>query len=164
MFGEDHVICPDLPMDPDGVIAKIATIVHENNEYPIVFVGTSLGGFYANYFSNRYDAPCVLVNPSTRPSQTMVARLGLNTNYATGEQFEVTDKHIALFAAMEYAIEQTQNGGLIDMFLANDDDVLDYELAIQNIPYTKSTTITPDGGHRYDQHWDLVMKKISEIV
>jgi predicted esterase YcpF (UPF0227 family) len=161
-YGDDAVISPDLPMDPDAVIAKIATIVHENKEYPIIFVGTSLGGFYANYFAQRYDAPCVLVNPSTSPSKTMAARLGKHTNYVTGQEFEITDRHVATFAAMEDAIKD-QNGALISLFLAEDDDVLDPTIAMQYFPFTRTKVVTKDGGHRFEKHWDAVVDHIRTI-
>lgn len=163
VFGDDAVISPDLPMDPDEVIAKIATIVHENKEYPIIFVGTSLGGFYANYFAQRYDAPCVLVNPSTKPSVTMAKRLGKNTNYVTGAEFEITDRHIATFEAMEHAVED-QNGALISLFVAEDDDILDPSIALQYFPFTKTKVVTKDGGHRFEKHWDTVVDYIKTLA
>jgi predicted esterase YcpF (UPF0227 family) len=163
-YGEQSVVCPDLPTDPDAVIALVTAIVLENKDYPLIFVGTSLGGFYANYFAQRFDAPCVLVNPSTKPSVTMRARLGKNTNYATGDTFEVTAHDLALFAAMEYATEQDQNGALISLFLAEDDDILDPAVAIKAFPYTKTKVITKDGGHRYEQHWTTVVDYIKTLA
>jgi hypothetical protein len=163
VFGDDHVISPDLPIDPDAVIEVVSTIIRENEDYPIVFVGTSLGGFYAHYFSTKFDAPCVLVNPSTEPDVTMVARLGVNKNYSTGKDFVVEEEFLAKWKAMKAEIENGQNGGLIDLFLAADDDVLDSVVAKRNIPFAKSLTETADGGHRYDLHWDKVIEKLKEI-
>jgi predicted esterase YcpF (UPF0227 family) len=163
-YGEQSVISPDLPMDPDSVIAMIATIVNANVDYPLIFVGTSLGGFYANFFAQRHDAPCVLVNPSTKPSVTMRARLGQNINYTTGATFQVTAHDLALFAAMEYATEEAQNGALISLFLAEDDDVLDPTVALKAFPYTKTKIITKDGGHRYEKHWATVVDYIKTLV
>jgi predicted esterase YcpF (UPF0227 family) len=162
VFGENAVISPDLPIDPDDVIAMVGNFVHESKRYPIVFVGTSLGGFYANYFAQRYDAPCVLINPCTQPSKTLVARLGKNKNYLTGQEFEITERHLTTFAAMEHAIED-KNGALISLFLSEDDAVLDPAIALQYFPFTKTKVVTKDGGHRFEKYWDTVIDHIKTI-
>ena len=52
-FGDDKVIAPDLPFDPDEVVSLVYDVVRNfmKNRKPdekLVFVGTSLGAFYAN--------------------------------------------------------------------------------------------------------------------
>lgn len=164
IFGEDHVISPDLPIDPHAVIELINSLVHDNKDFPLVFVGTSLGGFYAHYFSTKYDAPCILVNPSTEPHITMKERLGKNINYSTGEEFWVTEDLLEKWDKMEDIIAFDQNGANIHLFLAEDDDVLNPAIAKKNIPFTKSTTVTFDGSHRYDKHWDMIIDKLKTIT
>jgi uncharacterized protein len=34
-------------------------------------IGNSLGGFWANYFSLRYEIPALLINPAVTPSKTL---------------------------------------------------------------------------------------------
>jgi predicted esterase YcpF (UPF0227 family) len=164
VFGDDHVEAPNLPINPRSVVEMVQSIVKNNKDEPIVFVGTSLGGFYAHYFSTKFDAPCVLVNPSTEPHITMRERLGKSKNYATGEDFWVTEDFIDEWEAMATEIAFDQNGANIHLFLAADDDVLNPEVARKNIPYIKSLTVTEDGGHRYDLHWDKVIEAIKTIA
>jgi uncharacterized protein len=164
-FGDDNVIAPDLPPDPLKVyelVREIAGKVPKTEK--LIFVGTSLGGFYAHLFGQMMDCPCVIVNPSTRPSMTMAARLGSNTNLATGEQFDVTEDHLATFGQMEEYIESSSNGALVSLFLAADDAVLDHKLALEDVPYHKTIVITPDGGHRYEAHWDKVIDEVRSII
>lgn len=164
-FGDDKVIAPDLPADPNEVLALISDICADvEQDEKLVFVGTSLGGFYANFFAQLFDCPCVIVNPSTRPTKTMAARIGPNTNLASGETFDVTMAHIEAFQGMENYIKQTSNGALISLFLAEDDAVLDYRLALEDIPFRKTTYITPDGGHRYEANWDQVIAEVRSII
>lgn len=164
-FGEDNVIAPDLPADPGAVLDLVRGITSTlDHDEKLVFVGTSLGGFYANFFAQLYDCPCVIVNPSTRPSKTMAARLGQNTNLVTGETFDVTADHIAAFQGMENYIKQSSNGALVSMFLAEDDAVLDYRLALEDIPFCKLVVKTQDGGHRYESHWDQVIDEVRNII
>ena len=163
-FAGNRVIAPDLPADPRAVISLISDLVHAGpHDEKLVFVGTSLGGFYALYCAQYFDAPCIVVNPSTRPSETIGARLGTNRNHATGLDFEVTAGHIAAFAEMEQYIAQNSNGALINLILAHDDDVLDYRTALVNIPYRKRLLQFPDGGHRFEEHWDEVVRVTQDV-
>lgn len=157
VIGKDNVFSPDLPFDPQQVEGLVAGIVKNTTAYPIVFVGTSLGGFYANYFANKYDCPCVLINPSTRPSNSMRERMATpQHSYATGEEIVITEQHLAKFKAMEEYLKDAQNGSLINLFLAEDDEVIPYEQTEEDIPYSALKTIKPQGGHRFSEHWGAV--------
>jgi predicted esterase YcpF (UPF0227 family) len=164
-FGEDNVVAPDLPVDPLDVMELVRDIMHNiPKDDKVVFVGTSLGGFYANLCAQAFDCPCVIANPSTRPSKTMAARIGQNTNLATGATFDVTNDHVVTFGQMEREIEKQSNGALISLFLAADDAVLDHRLALEDIPHRRMTYITPDGGHRYELHWNKVIDEVRHIL
>lgn len=164
-FGADSVFSPDLPIDPTQVIAIVSEIVSKVTHFPIVFVGTSLGGFWANYFAQKYDAPCVIINPSLHPSRTMSTRIGIAcVNYNTGVAFDVTQDHVDQYVACETAIANNTNGALINVFLARDDDLLNYRETLHAIPFAASTEITDTGGHRYDALWHTVIEKVKKIV
>jgi predicted esterase YcpF (UPF0227 family) len=163
-FGEDQVISPDLPTDPVAVIELITKLVHEAPKDKLVFVGTSLGGFYANYCSQLFDVPCVIVNPSTRPSVTMLPRVGINKNMATGAEFEITSDHISTFKVMEQYIRENSNGALINWLIAEDDVVLDYRVAEQDIWFSKRKFKFPDGGHRFESNWSAVINCVKDVL
>jgi hypothetical protein len=61
-------------------------------------VGTSLGGFWANYFSEKYNISCVLINPSLRPMITLQKYLGENVNFYTAERKILSMQHIDLYS------------------------------------------------------------------
>ena len=48
-----------------------------------LFIGSSLGGFYASYFAEKFDSKAVLINPASNPYLGMKMYLGKNTNYST---------------------------------------------------------------------------------
>lgn len=152
-FGEDNVISPDLPIDPEAVIELINGIISDLDDN-VLFVGTSLGGFYAHYFASHYNKQCVLINPSIHPSESLKKRLGINRNYSTKEKFELTENHLDSFHDMEVE----KDGYFANIFIAKDDDVID---PYQSIDYFESRgsyiIATDDGGHRYDLHWDKVI-------
>jgi hypothetical protein len=147
-FGDDNVVYPDLPTNADATEAILDKIVKENTNFPIVFVGTSLGGFWANYIAQKYDIPCVIVNPCFKPSISL-KKYGENVDG---------------YAQREVWLENNTNGNLISLFVAKNDTVLSAKEMLAAYPHTASTTILKDGGHRFDIHWNLVVDKVSEIV
>ena len=169
-FGNDQVIAPDLPFDPNEVYTLVNAIVREKyfNNPPstgrLIFVGTSLGAFYANYFGHLFDCPAVLANPSVRPSQTLRDRLGPNKSFMSGEEFLVSIAHLNTLESMRDYITQNYASNLINLFLAKDDEVIPYQAALDEFKFVNSVCVTEDGGHRYNKNWNLVVDKIEELL
>lgn len=163
-FGREQVLSPDLPVDPREVATLLDRTLEPLAADGAVLVGTSLGGFYADYMSQRWKVPCVLVNPSTTPSQTLGRRTGWHTNLVTGVRFELLPEYARTWAKMEMELVDRRDGCLVNLFLAEDDAVLPYGTALQHIRNPAFSCVTPDGGHRYETHWDLVMDRIAVLV
>lgn len=165
VYGEDHVHAPDLPISPDNVKSIVDDIVRNITNFPLVFVGTSLGGFWANYFAQLYDAPCVIVNPSTTPSVNMLGRVGQPMiNYKTGDMITVTLDDVAAYVRCEVEAAEDFNGALVNLFVARDDDVIDCESTLKRLPFTKTCVVTDTGGHRYDTLWHTVIERVQELA
>lgn len=157
-FMNTTVLAPDLNVVP---IRQVWKLLQEING-ELIFVGTSLGGFWANYFAQATNSRAILVNPSVTPSTTLK---GVETtNYKTGKAVIVTDDDIEALADAERAIALTYNGSLIDLFLAADDDVLPYLPTLTALKGYNSAHITHDGGHRYNDNWDLVLNKLATLL
>jgi predicted esterase YcpF (UPF0227 family) len=163
-FGSARVLSPDLPIDPREVCAMIDPIIRCATSDPAILVGTSLGGFYASYFSQRWRLPCVLVNPSTVPSATIGSRPGTYKNFATGVELEVRPEFAPIWASMEADIKANLDPALVSLFLAEDDDVLPLAEALRRLAGAAFKLVTPDGGHRYSDHWDKVVDRIAALM
>ena len=61
-----------------------------------LFIGSSLGGFYATYFAEKLGSKAVLINPASNPYLGMEMYLGKNTNYSTNEEFFLTKKDLEI--------------------------------------------------------------------
>lgn len=155
-FGTKNVIAPDLPLDPEQTISLVTALVTADKKEKFIFVGTSLGGFWANYFGQMFQSECVIVNPMLIPGDAFVSRIGtIVTNYTTGEKTEITTEIVKSFKSAQTEV-MSPNLDLITMFLAADDDVIDYRTTLEQLPGV-DTYITEDGGHRYETHWDNVV-------
>jgi predicted esterase YcpF (UPF0227 family) len=162
-FNSYTVIAPDLPVNPIEVEKLVDDLIKECTDYPIILVGTSLGGFYANYFAHKFNIQCFLINPSTNPSKTLERKLGDNINYATKEHFEFKEEYLKRYSEMETLINKSIDCNLITLFLSRDDDVIDYQSTLKVLTKCK-TVITDDGGHRFEKHWNLVIDQIKETL
>jgi len=167
-FGTDNVLAPDLPLDPDAVEKLVDGLVTQTmleTPPPLIFAGTSLGGFWANYFAQQWNAPCVMVNPSLTPSKTMWEKAGqFVPNYKTGVLMPVLKKYAAKFEKREAFLRGNTNSNLLHLFLAKDDNVLPYEQTLAGLPSVASCTVTETGGHIFTSQWDLVVEKIRELI
>lgn len=99
------VSAPDIDIDPD--IAEpylIDFIKAEANQHTsiggkrIVFVGTSLGGFWAARMCELFDGAAVLINPAMHPEVSLRKFIGPYTNYSTGEQKILTAEMVDKYA------------------------------------------------------------------
>ena len=88
-FKEHKVYGPDLPAAPMKVVEEITSLIESISD-PCYFVGTSLGGFYAYYFSAKYDRPCFLFNPSLQPHLTLHRGIGHFKTFTKGRDYHLT--------------------------------------------------------------------------
>lgn len=74
MFPKEDIISPQLPYTdetPENIIAMISELVQGDDD---IFVGQSLGGWYADKLSRKFSRPCVLTNPCYYPHKLDLIR------------------------------------------------------------------------------------------
>ncbi len=85
-------IAPQIPYAPVCAIDLLKGLVDAVDQP--VFIGSSLGGYYANYLAEYYGCKAVLVNPAITPHRLLSAYLGLQKNNYTGETYTLTEQHM----------------------------------------------------------------------
>ncbi len=136
--------------DPHAAIAQLETTVREC--FPnggARLIGSSLGGFYAQYLASRdRNARAVLINPALNPQQQLRPAVGPNTNYVTGERFEFTNEQHAALSVYDVTAEAL--AGRILVLVDEDDEVIPYQHAVEK--YRKVSTVKryPGGSHRFE--------------
>ena len=123
-----QILIPDLDNDIENAYHQIDKII--KSESPSSIIGSSLGGFYATYFSDKYKLPCVNINPAVPPID-MSEYLGENQNYSTGEKFVINKDHLNLLGEMSEKIKVLKRPGNFMTLIQSGDEVLDYKLAIR---------------------------------
>ena len=91
-------ICLHIPNIDNSIeksFIQLERLVEENGGDKL-FIGSSLGGFYASYFAEKFDSKAVLINPASNPYLGMEMYLGKNTNYSTNEEFYLSKKDLEI--------------------------------------------------------------------
>jgi len=163
-FGSSHVVSPNLPVDPDQVENIIDELVQKYSNESIVFVGTSLGGFWANYAAQKYSFPCVIVNPAACPSISLKKYMTATINkFYIGEIHKITQEILDGYDKREQWVGDNTNPLLINLFAAEDDNIINFKQTLLAFPLTNCTIIKSTGGHQFIQHWGEVMRKVRQI-
>ena len=105
---------------PQAAAAGLADLYRAHGADRPVLVGTSLGGFYANYLSRMLEAPAVIVNPALYPS-TSLAKYGESAEtlagYAELERQEAAlrskPNRIVVLGSHDELLDHTKNGLLL---------------------------------------------------
>jgi len=133
-------VCPALPPHPQGAVQAIEAEVARHAAPPI-FVGSSLGGFYATHFAERLGVRAILINPAITPYVGLQAYLGTQTNLYTGETYDLMRADLECLRAL--AVERIDPERYL-LLLETGDDILDWREAARK--YEGARTVIRDGG------------------
>ena len=153
------IIIPDLNNNFQKAISQIELLI-KNNDKPISFIGSSLGGYFAAYFADIYNAKAILVNPAIPPLRDFDDYLGENKNYSTGEKFNIKKEDIKFLRGLSKKEYINKENTLI--LMESGDEVLPYK---ETSEYFKGCyiDIVFGGSHSYES-MQIKLKKISDFL
>jgi predicted esterase YcpF (UPF0227 family) len=132
-----------------------------------IFVGTSLGGFYAGACASAFDVPCVLINPVVSGSffQTVGAIIKdvPMKNYVTEQMSSLTQPVLDSYSDLAlYDLHYEYKPLLL---LDADDELIDSQQSLNALKdvVSKSSVYYPGGSHRFD-HIDLALPVIQNYL
>lgn len=127
----------------------IARLRRENPQDPkLMLVGSSLGGFWAQYLAPELGARIVLINPSMQPDETLARHVGRYRNEATGGETVLTAEDVR--ALRDYRVEPCNPRVPTLVLLDAGDEVLDYRIAEGEFRGCGETRVYPGGSHRFE--------------
>ena len=139
------IIIPDLDDNFEKAHLQIEKLISDNGP-EIVFMGSSLGGYLALYYSQIHEVRVVLINPAIPPLSGCEIHLGENENYATGKKFMIKKDDLSFIRSLHHEkINKPEN---ILVLLESGDEVLNY---IETTAYFKAShiDIIYGGNHSY---------------
>ena len=142
---QTKIIIPDLADDFKEANKQIEDLISENAPN-ILFMGSSLGGYYALYFAQLYKTKSVLINPAIPPLKDFEIHLGKNENYATGNKFTISKDDISYVRSLHHKKILEPKNNLI--LLESGDEILNY---VESSSYFRGSYIDIfyGGNHSY---------------
>lgn len=143
------------------------TLDHLRQQYPdelIALIGSSLGGYYAQYFAAHDDAVShvVLINPALDPQPPLAPWIGRNINMVSDEPFEFTLEDWQELADFDVTAEQTTPPTLL--LVDEADDVIPAQYALEKYHGRPGKQIAyPGGSHAFD-HLPEAVAEIREFL
>jgi len=150
IFPKDTVVNLNYDFDPDigknQLFDQIDAVLSHYKDPELTFVGTSLGGFYAQFLAYTYGAKAIAINPAVVPSNTLTQYVGKNKNFSTGKEFDFTLDMARKYSAMDI------NPGLVPTLVLLDmgDDVIDAAETVKHFAGKASIKTYEGGSHRFD--------------
>lgn len=181
-----NVLRPDLNQSPQDVFDKLISLVEEwGSDSKVVFVGSSLGGYFSTLVSNHTGCSALLLNPSTQPHVTLqrfAHDLLLNNDsnegqgedelpknqilYTTAGGWDITSADLQWFA--DHQLSEVHYPKKIAVFIKEDDELLNPELSKAFYQQQGSTVILQAGGdHRFSDFGEqlpMVINMLQDLV
>lgn len=133
--------CPQIISSPSGAIKQLEDIIALKPSDSWYIMGSSLGGYFATYFAEKYQTKAVLINPAVKPFDLMTGLLGEQVNPYTQERYQVLAQHIVELKALEQE-NISKNNYLV--MVQTGDEVLDYQQAVEK--YRHCQLVIEQGG------------------
>lgn len=170
-FPDELVLTPTFIHEPDQDLESIDRLVSNllnAGETEFLLVGSSLGGFYAQFTGARLGIPQVLINPAINPHELLEPMLGEVTNFANGTKFLWEQRHLDVLKHAVSRMSHWKRGCLdTDVIIAKDDELIDVQATIDY--YKKMDArlhIFDEGGHRFNNMeavYKLIERQLASI-
>ena len=144
-FKEDGFIAPSLSYIPELAIKTLEELIESYNG-KVTLVGSSLGGFYSIYLSQKYNLKSVLINPSIFPYITLKKVLGDAPSFYDDSSFTWKESHIEML--QNYVIDEVNQKNFM-LLVQKGDETLDYNEAVNKLQ-DSSLIIEEGGSHSFD--------------
>jgi predicted esterase YcpF (UPF0227 family) len=164
-FLKNHL--PDVPVmtptynyDPRHAIPFLENLIRDQlpGNQSLMLIGSSLGGYYAQYLARQFRLKTVLINPALMPMSTLHDYLGENTNFYTGETYNLTQIHLDALLSLD--IPDPCADPIPTLLLVDKgDEVLDYRIAATRYQECAEVIIFDDGDHQF-QHMPEALPQI----
>ena len=149
-YPEINFICPQLATSPLAAVLQLEQIIESTTHQPWFLIGSSLGGYFANYLSNKYQLSAVLINPAVKPFLLLKDYIGEQKNSYTNITYQVTEQDMIDLKAIDQSgpsFDSKQKNNYLIM-VQTGDEVLDYQEAVDKFQHC-NLIVEQGGDHSF---------------
>jgi predicted esterase YcpF (UPF0227 family) len=141
----------DYTLPPHKVFESFQKAMSARRKY--LFVGTSMGGFFAAWLGTELGFPYVAINPAVTPSHSLRKYIGAGvTHYGT--RFTLREETVEAYSALQFRMD---GQGLVALDMG--DKVIDPQKTLQVVGDTSPVLAFQGGSHRFDH-----MNRLATII
>ena len=149
------IFIPDLKNRFEEAIEQIQNLL-DGADGEIIFAGSSLGGYYATIFAEKYNAKAILINPAIHPLKDFEEYLGENVNYSTNDKFFINQSDIDFLRSLHSNKISSPCNFLV--LLESGDEILNY---LETVSFYEGSYI--DIAFGGDHSYSSFEKKLNHI-
>jgi len=153
--------CPQLLASPKESMDMVTQYIDRSGAERIVVIGSSLGGFYANYLAEKYGCQAVALNPAVRAARELAPHVGMMTAYDSEEPFDFRSEYIDELKTLQ--VEGISNPERYFLIAAKGDELLDWREMVEFYRGAKQLVLegSDHGIADYADHLPKVLEFIS---
>ena len=141
---------PNIDNSIEKSFVQLEDLVNKNSTNKL-FMGSSLGGFYASYFAEKYNSKAVLINPASNPYRGMEMYLGKNINYSTNEEFYLTKEDLEVLEQKNVSSINNPSNYLV--LVETGDEVIPFKYTLEFYKGCNFCVVN-GGSHSFDSFQD----------
>ena len=146
-----------LKSHPKEAIQQLSNYIEEHKvQRKVHLIGSSLGGYYATFLSEKYNLKAAMINPAVWAYKIFKNDMGANENLNTGEKYFIDDLWVQ--SLKDIFIENITVKNYL-VLLQTGDQTLNYKFAKQY--FEGSNIIVDEGGSHSFENLEL---KIPEML
>lgn len=135
---------PALPISPKQAAQHMDALVRAWPRHSMAVMGSSLGGFYANWVAARYGCPAVFLNPAVNPARDLERYIGeVSSWHDPTEKMYFQPEYIGELRALETPASHRPAAAQMAL-IAKGDEVLDWREMTAHFPHARQIVL--EGG------------------
>ncbi|MBT7443917.1 MAG: esterase [Methylococcales bacterium] len=155
-----ELITPTLPDLPTDAIQCLESLLPFEQKPDVGIIGSSLGGYYAAYLSERYGCKAVLINPAMKPYNLLQQYRGEITNPQTGRTYHVGQRHLEQLKSIDVPVMSKPKNILL--LVETGDETLDYSESVEKLQGANARII--DGGSHIFEHFNVMIPDMMQFL
>jgi predicted esterase YcpF (UPF0227 family) len=153
--------CPQLVASPKASIDMVIQHIEKSKHDRLIVIGSSLGGYYANYLAEKYGCKAVALNPAVRAPRELQSHVGMLTSYDTNEPYDFRPEYIGELNDLQ--VEGISNPSRYFLLAAKGDELLDWQEMVDFYKGAQQLVLegSDHGITEYPEYLPQVLKFIS---